>query len=137
MKSVTSTHLAQFKNSFVLDNLADSCAPSFSTSVALAVFRPLVPHSYSRPRGSSTFDFSVSIYTEGSHVPTNRFTQAQATHMPDTVPPVSRSRRNLSRSPSDNWLTNYFAPAAGLITCSTYSRESEVTQNFSQISVLG
>ena len=40
----------------------------------------------------------VSIGTEGCHVPNNRLTRAQATYMPDTVPPVNRSRRNLSRS---------------------------------------
>ncbi len=40
----------------------------------------------------------ASIGTEGSHVPNNRLTQDQATYMPDTVPPVNRSRRNLSRS---------------------------------------
>jgi hypothetical protein len=44
-----------------------------------------------------TCDFSVCIGTEGSHVPNNRLTRDQATYMPDTVPPVNRSRRNLSR----------------------------------------
>ena len=46
----------------------------------------------------ATCGFSVTIGTEGSHVPNNRLTRAQATYMPDTVPPVNRSRRNLSRS---------------------------------------
>jgi len=46
----------------------------------------------------STCGFSVCIDTEGSHVPHNRLSQDQATYMPDTVPPVTRSRRNLSRS---------------------------------------
>jgi DNA invertase Pin-like site-specific DNA recombinase len=45
----------------------------------------------------ATCDFSVCIGTEGSHVPNNRLTRDQATYMPDTVPPVNRSRRNLSR----------------------------------------
>jgi hypothetical protein len=46
----------------------------------------------------STWSFSVCIDTEGSHVPCNRLVQDQATSMPDTVPPVNRLRRNLSRS---------------------------------------
>jgi hypothetical protein len=46
----------------------------------------------------ATCGFSVNIGAEGSHVPNNRLTRAQATYMPDTVPPVNRSRRNLSRS---------------------------------------
>ena len=37
----------------------------------------------------------ASIGTEGSHVPNNRLTRDQATYMPDTVPPVNRSRRKL------------------------------------------
>ena len=45
----------------------------------------------------ATCGFSVSIGTEGSHVPNNRLTRAQATYMPDTVPSVNRSRRNSSR----------------------------------------
>ena len=45
----------------------------------------------------ATCGFPVSIGTEGSHVPNNRLTRAQATYMPDTVPPVNRRRRNLSR----------------------------------------
>jgi len=46
----------------------------------------------------STWSFSVFIDSEGSHVPYNRLAQDQATYMPDTVPPVTRFRRNLSRS---------------------------------------
>src|SRR5207248_1947678 len=46
----------------------------------------------------ATCGFSVTIGTEGSHVPNNRLTRDQATYMPDTVPPVNRSRQNLSRS---------------------------------------
>ena len=46
----------------------------------------------------ATCGFSVCIGTEGSHVPNNRLTRDQATYMPDTVPPVNRFRRNLSRS---------------------------------------
>ncbi len=38
----------------------------------------------------ATGDFSVSIGTEGSHGPNNRLARAQATYMPDTVPPVNR-----------------------------------------------
>ena len=45
----------------------------------------------------STWSFSVSIDAEGSHVPWNRLAQDQATYMPDTVPPVTRFRRNLCR----------------------------------------
>ena len=46
----------------------------------------------------ATCGFSVSIGTEGSHVPNNRLTRDQATYMPDTVPSVNRPRRNCSRS---------------------------------------
>src|SRR6185369_2175134 len=46
----------------------------------------------------ATRGFSVIIGAEGSHVPNNRLTRAQATYMPDTVPPVNRYRRNCSRS---------------------------------------
>ena len=45
----------------------------------------------------ATCSFSVSIGAEGSHVPNNRLTRAQATYMPDTVPRVNRFRRNSSR----------------------------------------
>ena len=46
----------------------------------------------------STWSFSVGIDSEGSHVPCNRLAQDQVTYMPDTIPPVARLRRNLSRS---------------------------------------
>ena len=32
---------------------------------------------------------------KGSHVPNNRLTRDQATYMPDTVPPVNRSRHGI------------------------------------------
>jgi hypothetical protein len=39
------------------------------------------------------------IPAPSSHVPQSRLAQDQATYMPDTVPPVNRFRRNLSRNP--------------------------------------
>jgi hypothetical protein len=56
----------------------------------------------------ATCGFSVCIGTEGSHVPNNRLTRAQATYMPDTVPPVNRFRRNSPHSAlSRSLLTNH------------------------------
>src|ERR1044072_2914753 len=49
-------------------------------------------------RANSPADEIARTPADGSHGPNNRLTRAQATCMPDTIPPVNRSRRNLSRS---------------------------------------
>jgi len=59
------------------------------------VLRPLVSHPYVRPCGAIHLKlFRLHRYRRFA-VPCNRLAQDQVTDMPDTVPPVTRSRRKL------------------------------------------
>jgi len=69
-----------------LDCTAPSLHPFIQDFIATtSCSAPEIPHPYSRPRGSSTCGFSVSIGISGSHVPFNRL-MASSGHLSCRMP---------------------------------------------------